>query len=89
MGGRLTSRWLCPPPFWRRRRALQAPASPGLQLRWPFAFGSGSGLAVRRRMAGVKASYGRKNEGTTLEALRGPRPRVCMARQADSEERHG
>lgn len=41
------------PGLWRRRRALQAPASPGLLA--ALACGSGSGLAVRRWMAGAKA----------------------------------
>lgn len=33
MSARVVSRWLCPTPFWRRRRALQAPALPGLLAR--------------------------------------------------------
>lgn len=52
--------WLCPRPLWRRRRALQAPALPGLLA--ARACGAGSGLADRRRMAGVKASERRTDE---------------------------
>lgn len=67
MSGHFAPRWLCPPPFWHRLRALQAPASPGL---FALACSSGAGLSVRCRMAGVKASYGRKNEGTANSSER-------------------
>jgi hypothetical protein len=61
MNGDFAPRWICPQPFWHRHRALQVPAAPGL---FALACGEGAWLAVRRRMAVVKSSYGKKNEGT-------------------------
>jgi hypothetical protein len=60
MNRHLTRDWLWQSPFWHRRRSLQAPASPGLLA--ALAYGSDSGLSVRRVLAVVKASGRREHE---------------------------